>query len=168
MFPDGQNSICADLFCINKAFAQKNSLGKSGLVARGLATFLEIGRNKDVSNARRINAEDSSYIYIAQDNLKDIYRNAFIISRSEQWADEEFFKLLLDQYKNMEELLGELSIYKKFHASELAAVKLDKMAELPPNSLLLNWIKWPNWQRNTLKYGKIFHTQILKKNPENI
>ena len=127
-----QDSQYKNIFHAEIALAQENSLNKSALIARGIAAFLEIGRDKDITNAREINTEDITSIYIASDNLKEIFYEAYTLQRSRAWDDENienFLDILLEQYKDMDGLLGELLVYKRFNAEQLAATRLEKIEE---------------------------------------
>ena len=112
------------------ALAKEKSLNKGAIIARGIAGFLEIGRDKDITNAMIVNSEDITRIYEAKDNLKEISNEAYILQRSRLGQDKDidnFLESLLGQYKDMDSLLDELLVYKKFNAEQLAAAELEKI-----------------------------------------
>jgi hypothetical protein len=104
-------------FKVPKVFAKEQNLIDEEIIAKGLATFLEIGREKTVSNAKQINNQDIENIKLAQSSLKKIKNN--LKNLKKDFKNNQQTKNLLDnlfqQYDDIDLLLNRLLEYKQFY-----------------------------------------------------
>ncbi|MCK5319931.1 hypothetical protein KAJ61_00910 [Candidatus Parcubacteria bacterium] len=111
---------------------QKDELNRSKRIARGVSTFWEIGRDKHIAEAPRINKEDLEYISLARQGvnfaLVDLNKLATSIPKNHA-AETRFAGKLTQYYQGLEKFLYQLKLYKEFNGNQIKEVSDIRITE---------------------------------------
>ena len=111
---------------------QKNELNRNERIARGVSTFWEIGRDKHIAEALRINEEDLKHISLARQgvNFALVDLDKLAISMPKNYAAEtQFAEKLTQYYQGLEKFLYQLKLYKEFNSNQIKEVSDIRIAE---------------------------------------
>ena len=111
---------------------QKDELSRGERIARGVSTFWEIGRDKHISEAPKINKEDLEHISLARQGvnfaLVDLNKLTISIPRNHV-TEMQFAEKLTQYYRGLENFLYQLKLYKKFNGNQINEVSGVKIAD---------------------------------------